>query len=234
MKNPTPDSGKEHRALQVRHLGRQPYEPVWWAMSEFTSQRNAHTVDELWLLEHDPVFTLGQAGRREHLLAPGGIPVVACDRGGQVTYHGPGQIVAYPLLDLRRLGLGVRRYVHLVEQCMIDALAGTGIASQRRDGAPGVYVDGAKIGALGVRVRHGCTFHGLALNVDMDLEPFQRINPCGFTDLQVTQVIDSESGADLSTVQALLVEAVARCFEMTPVAACPVDLRRDVHAAHCA
>lgn len=206
------------RPLKVRHLGRQPYEPVWRAMSNFTSQRGPDTADELWLLEHDPVFTLGQAGRREHLLAPGDIPVVACDRGGQVTYHGPGQIVAYPLLDLRRMGLGVRRYVHLVEQCMIDALTDLGLDARRRDGAPGVYVDAAKIGALGVRVRRACTFHGLALNVDMDLEPFQRINPCGFTDLQVTQVVDLGVRVALPAVQTLLVKAVARCFGVVPVA----------------
>ena len=186
-------------------------------MSEFTSARDEDTPDELWLLQHDPVFTLGQAGRREHLLAPGDIPVVACDRGGQVTYHGPGQIVAYPLFDLRRLGLGVREYVHRVEQCMIDALAALDIQAVRREGAPGVYVGDAKIGALGVRVRHGCTFHGLALNVAMDLEPFSRINPCGFTDLRVTQVIDSVPEAGLPAVQALLVEAVAGCFGLNPV-----------------
>ncbi|MGA7296200.1 MAG: lipoyl(octanoyl) transferase LipB [Rhodanobacteraceae bacterium] len=221
--------------FKVRHLGRQAYEPVWRAMSDFTSQRGPHTADELWLLEHDPVFTLGQAGRREHLLAPGDIPVVACDRGGQVTYHGPGQIVAYPLFDLRRLGLGVRQYVHLVEQCMIDALAATGIVAERRDGAPGVYVDGAKIGALGVRVRRGCTFHGLALNVNMDVEPFQRINPCGFTDLSVTQVVDSNARVDLPAVQALLVEAVAGCFNMEALAAGAPDLhkaRAEAQATH--
>lgn len=212
------DSERDAGSLPVRisQMGRQPYEPVWKAMSAFTSRRSPGTVDELWLLEHDPVFTLGQAGRREHLLAPGEIPVVPCDRGGQVTYHGPGQIVAYPLFDLRRLGIGVRRYVYLIEQTMIDALAGVGIAATRHEGAPGVYVDDAKIGALGVRVRHGCTFHGLALNVNMDLEPFQRINPCGFTDLRVVQVVDFVPRAHLPAVSALLVQAFARCFGMIP------------------
>lgn len=214
-----PDNGTSSRTVKVRFLGRQPYAPVWRAMSEFTSARTPETVDELWLLEHDPVFTLGQAGRREHLLAPGDIPVVACDRGGQVTYHGPGQIVAYPLFDLRRLGLGVRRYVHLIEQSMIDALAEIGLAAERRQGAPGVYVNGAKIGALGVRVRHGCTFHGLALNVNLNLEPFSRINPCGFTGLRVTRVVDSGVRADLPAVQARLIDSIARCFGMKPLPA---------------
>lgn len=204
------------RTLRIRRLGCQHYEPVWRAMSAFTSGRDADSTDELWLLQHPPVFTLGQSGRREHLLAPGDIPVVACDRGGQVTYHGPGQIVAYPLLDLRRLGMGVRRYVHLVEQCMLDALAEVGVAGERHAGAPGVYVGDAKIGALGVRVRHGRTFHGLALNVAMDLEPFQRINPCGYKGLRVTQVINSGACVDLPAVEVGLVRAFARCFGMQP------------------
>lgn len=174
--------------VQVRQLGRRSYEPVWRAMQAFTDARNADTVDEFWVVEHDPVFTLGQAGKWEHVLLPGEIPVVPVDRGGQVTYHGPGQLVLYPLLDLRRLGLGVRELVHRIEQAVIDTLAGFKIAAQRRDGAPGIYVEGRKVMALGLRVRRGCTFHGLAFNVAMDLEPFGRINPCGYQGLEVTEV----------------------------------------------
>src|SRR5690349_23646377 len=165
------------RALLVKRLGRQPYEPVWRAMQAFTDSRGPETADELWMVEHDPVFTLGQAGRWEHVLVPGAIPVVPVDRGGQVTYHGPGQLVAYPLLDLRRLGIGVRELVNRIEQSVIDTLATWGIAAQRREGAPGIYVGEAKVMALGLRVRRGCSFHGLAFNVAMDLAPFSRINP---------------------------------------------------------
>lgn len=198
--------------LHVRNLGRQPYQPVWHAMSAFTDARGADTPDELWLVEHDPVFTLGQAGKPEHVLAPGDIPVIHCDRGGQVTYHGPGQIVAYPLLNLRRLHLGVRDYVHLLEQSMIDTLAEWNIGGERREGAPGVYVAGAKIGALGVRVRHACTFHGLAFNVAMDLEPFRRINPCGYAGLRVTQMSDLGGPTRLADVEAALIDAFVQLF----------------------
>ena len=154
--------------------------------------------DELWLVEHDPVFTLGQAGKPEHVLLPGDIPVLHVDRGGQVTYHGPGQLVAYPLLDLRRLRIGVRDYVGRIEQAVIDTLADWNIEGRRRDGAPGVYVDGAKVAALGIRVRRGCTFHGLAFNIDMDLAPFSRINPCGYAGLEVVAMRDlgGPSGTD--------------------------------------
>ncbi|MET0230122.1 MAG: lipoyl(octanoyl) transferase LipB, partial [Rhodanobacteraceae bacterium] len=170
-------------SILVRPLGRQPYEPVWRAMQAFTDKRGPETPDELWMVEHDPVFTLGQAGRWEHVLVPGEIPVVPVDRGGQVTYHGPGQIVAYPLLDLRRLGIGVRELVQRIEQAIIDTLDTWNIVAVRRDGAPGVYVGDAKVAALGLRVRRGCTFHGLAFNINMDLEPFNRINPCGYQGL---------------------------------------------------
>ncbi len=174
--------------LTARWLGRQPYEPVWRAMQALTDARDAATDDQIWLLDHDPVFTLGQAGKPEHVLAPGDIPVLKVDRGGQVTYHGPGQLIAYPLLDLRRLGIGVRELVNQLEQVGIDLLAEFEIAAERREGAPGLYVGGRKIMAIGIRVRRGCTFHGIALNADLDLEPFSRINPCGYRGLEVTRI----------------------------------------------
>ncbi|KZC43462.1 UNVERIFIED_ORG: octanoyltransferase, partial [Rhodanobacter sp. FW104-R5] len=152
-------------SLKIRRLGRQPYAATWQAMSAFTDNRTAGTPDEFWLLQHDPVFTLGQAGKMEHVLAPGDIPVIPVDRGGQVTYHGPGQIVGYPLIDLRRAGVGVRELVHRIEQALIDTLAHWNVIAARREGAPGVYVADAKVAALGLRVRRGCSFHGLAFNV---------------------------------------------------------------------
>lgn len=157
-------------------------------MRAFTDARTADTPDQLWLLEHDPVYTQGLAGRPEHVLDAGDIPLIQTDRGGQVTYHGPGQLVAYPLLDLKRLGIGIRTLVGLLEQAVIDVLADHGVNAARRQGAPGVYVDDAKIAALGLKVRRGCSYHGLAFNIDMDLAPFQRINPCGFARLPVTQL----------------------------------------------
>jgi len=174
----------------LRRLGRVEYEPVWRAMQDFTDRRDESTPDEIWVLQHPPVFTLGQAGRPEHLLAPGEIPVIQVDRGGQVTFHGPGQAVVYPLVDLRRLGIGVRDMVERLEQAVIDVLAHYGIEGAARRDAPGVYVEGAKIAALGLRVRRGCSFHGLAFNIDMNLEPFERINPCGYEGLKVTQLND--------------------------------------------
>ncbi len=209
--------------LLIRRLpGLSPYEPVWRAMQAFTDARTPGTPDELWVVEHEPVFTLGQAGKWEHVLAPGSIPVVPVDRGGQVTYHGPGQIVAYPLLDLRRAGIGVREYVQRIEQAVIDTLAEWNILAVRRDGAPGVYVNGAKIAALGIRVRRGCTFHGLAFNVDMDLEPFHRINPCGFQGLQVTQVLDLGGPSRLADVETVLVAELARQFGLEAIPADPI------------
>ena len=193
----------------VRDLGRQAYEPVWRAMQRFTDARDEATPDELWLVEHDPVFTLGQAGKPEHVLMPGEIPVLHVDRGGQVTYHGPGQIVAYPLLDLKRLKIGVREYVQRIEQAVIDTLADWNIEASRRDGAPGVYVNGAKVAALGIRVRRGCSFHGLAFNIAMDLEPFQRINPCGYEGLQVTSMLDLGGPSSLDAVKPALLEHLA-------------------------
>lgn len=192
----------------VRDLGRQPYEPVWRAMQRFTDDRTEATPDELWLVEHDPVFTLGQAGKPEHVLAPGDIPVVQVDRGGQVTYHGPGQIVAYPLLDLRRLKLGVRDYVCRIEQAVIDTLGEWNIEGRRREGAPGVYVNGAKVAALGIRVRRGCCFHGLAFNIAMDLEPFHRINPCGYAGLEVVAMDDLGGPGSLEAVKPVLLAAL--------------------------
>ena len=174
--------------MLIRRLGIEDYLTSWKAMQDFTDSRGPDTDDELWLLQHPPVFTQGQAGKSEHLLMPGDIPVLQTDRGGQVTYHGPGQWIVYLLLDLRRHKLGIRDLVDLIEQSVVAVLEHLGIeASPRRD-APGVYVDNAKIASLGLRVRRGCSYHGLALNVDMDLEPFSRINPCGYEGLQVTTI----------------------------------------------
>lgn len=186
--------------MVVRRLGRVEYEPTWRAMQDFTARRDAATPDELWLLEHPPVFTQGQAGKSEHLIAPTAIPVVPIDRGGQITYHGPGQLVAYVLVDLKRRGYGVRELVTRLEAAVIALLAGHDVAAERRAGAPGVYVGGAKIAALGLRVKQGRTYHGLALNVDMDLGPFALINPCGYPGLAVTQCRDV--GVELSMAQA--------------------------------
>jgi lipoyl(octanoyl) transferase len=204
-------------SLVVRRLGLREYEPVWKAMQDFTDRRSPDTRDELWLLEHPPIFTLGQAGRPEHLLNPGSIPVLKVDRGGQVTYHGPGQLVVYLLLDLRRAGLGVKRLVNLLEQSVIELLAGYGVVSAARPDAPGVYVDGAKIASLGLRVRRGCSFHGLALNVTTDLEPFSRINPCGQPGLTVTSLAALGVPSDLPRVTDDIVRIVARLLRRKPV-----------------
>ena len=174
--------------MQLRRLGLVDYQRSWQAMRDFTEHRTADTEDECWLLQHPPVFTQGLAGRAAHLLRPGDIPLVQSDRGGQVTYHGPGQCLVYLLLDLRRRGLGVRELVSLIEQSVVSLLAGLGIVAAPRADAPGVYVAGQKIAALGLRVRRGCCYHGVALNVDMDLEPFSRIDPCGYPGLVVTQL----------------------------------------------
>ena len=181
-------------ALQLRQLGRQPYAPVWDAMRRFTAERGPASLDELWLVEHDPVYTLGQAARPEHLLATGAIPVVQTDRGGQVTYHGPGQIVVYVLLDLKRRGWMVRETVHRLEEAVIRTLARLGVVGVRHPGAPGIYLAppqrraGAKISALGLKVRNGCTYHGVAINVAMDLTPFAGINPCGYAGLDTVDL----------------------------------------------
>lgn len=178
------------QVLRLSRLGRVDYLDCWHAMQQFTDNRTAETEDALWLVEHPPVFTQGQAGRPEHVLHPGDIPVVQTDRGGQVTYHGPGQLVAYVLVDLRRLKIGVRKLVAALEGAVIDLLAGLEIAAQARPDAPGVYVDGAKIASVGLRVRHGCSYHGIALNLDLDLAPFARINPCGYAGLPMTRLVD--------------------------------------------
>ncbi|HEX5057012.1 MAG TPA: lipoyl(octanoyl) transferase LipB [Gammaproteobacteria bacterium] len=176
--------------LIVRELGRRDYESVWKEMQDFTKSRDESTVDELWFVEHPPVYTQGVSGKAEHVLDPHGIPVIQSNRGGQVTYHGPGQIVAYVLFDLRRKKMGVRDLVSQLENAVIDLLKSYGVAAAARKDAPGVYVEGAKVAALGLRVSQGCSYHGLALNVDMDLMPFQWINPCGYKELKVTQLRD--------------------------------------------
>jgi len=193
----------------LRRLGIAEYEPVWRAMRALTDSRNENSADELWLVQHPPVFTQGQAGKAEHVLAPGNIPVIQVDRGGQVTYHGPGQIVAYPLVDIRRKKIGVREFVNRIEQAIIEVLAHYSVKGERMAGAPGIYVNGEKVASLGLRVRRGCTFHGLAFNVDMDLEPFQRINPCGFEGLQVTQ-LSALAPADFQQTEDLLVKSLVQ------------------------
>ena len=186
----------------TKWLGRMPYEPTWRAMQCFTEQRAAATPDEIWLLEHDPVFTLGMNADRSHLLAPGDIPVVQIDRGGQVTYHGPGQLVVYPLIDVRRAGMGVRALVTALERAVIAYSARFGIRAECRANAPGVYVDGRKLASVGLRVRRGGSYHGLAFNISMDLEPFRRINPCGYAGLEMTQLGDLGGPADAQQVAA--------------------------------
>jgi lipoyl(octanoyl) transferase len=176
--------------IAVKYLGRMEYEPAWRAMQAFTEARGESTADELWVLEHPPVFTLGQAGKREHLLHATDIPVIPIDRGGQITYHGPGQVVVYVLVDLKRRGYGVRELVGRMEQAVIELLSESGVKAESRHGAPGVYVQDAKIAALGLRIKQGRSYHGLALNVDMDLSPFALINPCGYPGMAVTQTRD--------------------------------------------
>ncbi len=203
------------QAVQVHWLGRVAYEPTWRAMQEFTQQRTPDTTDQIWLLEHEPVFTLGMNADTAHVLAPGDIPVVRIDRGGQVTYHGPGQLVVYALVDIRRAALGVRELVTVLERSVIDCVARWGIDAHCRTGAPGVYVEGRKLASVGLRIRRGGSYHGLALNVCMDLEPFQRINPCGYAGLKVTQLAELGGPADVALVARqlapLLVARLRRC-----------------------
>ena len=195
-----PDSGFDPETLIVRQLGQMDYEPVWRNMQSFTDTRAANTPDELWFLEHSPVFTLGRNGKPEHLHDTADIPVIKVDRGGQVTYHGPGQLMAYSLLDINRRQLGVQSLVRILEQTVINLLSDYTIDARRREKAPGVYVDDRKIAALGLRIRKGCCFHGLSLNIDMDLTPFSMIDPCGIHGLEVTQLRDIGIDAPIKTV----------------------------------
>jgi len=198
-----------------RTLGLVAYEPTWRAMQAFTRGRDAETGDQVWLVEHPSVFTLGLAGRREHVIAPGAIPVVATDRGGQVTYHGPGQAVAYLMLDLRRRGLGVKELVRRIEQAAIGLLAGYGIEGERRAGMPGVYVNGAKIAAIGLRIARGCSYHGIAVNAHVDLEPFGRIDPCGYPGLASTRLADFGVRDSMDAVQQKLSDRLEECLTPT-------------------
>jgi len=187
--------------IVIRELGQQVYEPVWRAMQNFTDTRSESTPDEIWFTEHESVFTLGLNTAPEHLLDPGDIPIIQIDRGGQVTYHGPGQLMIYPLIDLRRANLGVRDLVTALEQSVVDLAADYGIAAASRSDAPGVYVNGVKLASVGLRIRRGASFHGMALNVDVDLEPFSRINPCGFKDLQLIDLARLGADRDLAVVR---------------------------------
>jgi lipoyl(octanoyl) transferase len=196
----------QHNTVILRQLGIQPYKPVSDAMHQFTEQRTAETPDEIWLVQHEKVFTQGQAGKPEHILAAGEIPVIQSDRGGQVTYHGPGQQVMYILIDLKRAKLGVRQLVTAIEETVIQTLAHFSVESYARPDAPGVYVNGSKICSLGLRIRKGCSFHGLALNIAMDLQPFLRINPCGYTGMQMIQLSDLVAGITVEDVHPILVQ----------------------------
>jgi len=209
----------------VRHLGLVAYEPTWRAMQRFTDRRDSATPDEIWLLEHPPVFTLGMSARREHLLAPGDIAVVETDRGGQVTYHGPGQLVAYTLIDLKRAGLGVRAIVSALERAAIDYAAELGIAARARRDAPGVYVGERKLASVGIRIRRGACYHGLALNVSMDLEPFRRINPCGYPDLEMTQLADFDGPRSVEVATAGLEPHLLRTLGTPHADALPPQLK---------
>ncbi len=187
--------------LLVKILGRQPYEPVWQAMQSFTEHRTSDTPDEIWLLEHEPVFTLGRNGKKEHILDKTNIPIIEIDRGGQVTYHGPGQLIVYLMIDIKRHGLGVRKLVTLIEQSITDTLNEYQLNARAKKEAPGVYIGDAKIAALGLRIKKGCSFHGLSLNLNMDLTPFKQINPCGYKNLEVVQLSDYIEDIELSKVQ---------------------------------
>ncbi len=201
--------------LIIRDLGRVDYVDTWQRMQHFTDSRDEQTPDELWLLEHDPVFTQGQAGKAEHLLFPGEIPVVQVDRGGQVTYHGPGQLVVYVLLNIKRRNLGVRQLVNLIEQSIVDTLAIHQLNAYAKADAPGVYVDEKKVASLGLRIRKGCSFHGLALNVDMDLSPFQRINPCGYAGMQMIQTKDIGGPATIADAKQQLTHQLLQLLNVT-------------------
>ncbi|CAM3509296.1 octanoyltransferase [Rouxiella silvae] len=210
--------------ITLRQLGLQPYEPVSRAMHVFTDLRTAETQDEIWLVQHPKVFTQGQAGKAEHVLFPGDIPVIQSDRGGQVTYHGPGQQVMYVMVDIKRRKMGVRQLVTAIEQTVVDTLAFFNIEAYPRADAPGVYVDGKKICSLGLRIRRGCSLHGLALNIDMDLEPFQRINPCGYAGLQMTQASLEKPGITVDQVMPALVRAFNKQLDYQQVDYLPWQL----------
>lgn len=200
-------------ALVVKMFhGLSPYEPVWHAMQTFTDRRGPDTLDEIWLLQHPSVFTQGQAGKAEHVLAPGDIPVIQVDRGGQVTYHGPGQLVLYLMLDIERLGIGARELVSRIEQSIIRTLRCYALQAEARQDAPGVYVDGKKIASIGLRIRKGKSFHGLSLNVDMDMEPFQRINPCGYSELEMAQLADYPDTEPMEPVAGRLISVIQEAF----------------------
>jgi lipoyl(octanoyl) transferase len=201
--------------LQLRQLGIVPYQTTWQAMQDYTNRRDKSTPDQLWLLQHPPVFTLGQAAKTEHLIDPGEIPVIKTDRGGQVTYHGPGQLIAYFMFDLRRAHIGIRSLVSHLEQSVISLLAEYAITANARQDAPGVYIAERKVASLGLRVRRGCSFHGLSLNVDMDLSPFERINPCGYPGLKVTQLADQQIHSDITTVGLKLAHHLAHALGYT-------------------
>lgn len=204
-------------SITVRDLGRVDYRTTWQTMQRYTEARGPESDDEIWLVEHDRVFTQGQAGKAEHLLMPGDIPVVQVDRGGQVTYHGPGQLVAYPLMDIRRMGSDVRRFVSLIENSIVAVLGDHGVTSAPRPDAPGVYVGEQKICSLGLRIKRGCSYHGLALNVDMDLEPFSRINPCGYQGMRMTQMVDLVGSVDMTTVKRTWVQHFCDAVSREPI-----------------
>jgi lipoyl(octanoyl) transferase len=203
--------------LIIRYLGIQPYQATWQAMSDFTEHRDQHTIDEIWLVEHMPVFTQGLAGKAEHLLSQSDIPVVKSDRGGQITHHAPGQLIAYLLINIRRKAFNVRSLVSIIEQAIIELLADYGVIAIAKADAPGVYVDGKKIASLGLKIRKGCSFHGLALNVDMDLTPFLQINPCGYAGLEMTQCRDLGITSSVADLSPLLIEKLNKNLHYTQI-----------------
>jgi lipoyl(octanoyl) transferase len=199
--------------ITIRDLGLQDYQTVWQAMQQFTQQRNADTTDELWIVEHPAVYTLGLNGKREHLLNTGNIPVIHCDRGGQVTFHAPGQVIIYTLLDIKRLNINIRQLVSLLEQAMINTLAHYNITAVAKADAPGVYVQGKKIGSIGIRIKNACSYHGLSFNNAMDLRPFDFINPCGFKDLKVTQLADLGVIINTAELASLITQAITTALD---------------------
>lgn len=203
--------------LIIRELGLQPYEPIWLEMKTFTDNRDSETTDEVWFVQHPPIFTQGSAGKAEHLLAPGNIPVIQSDRGGQVTYHGPGQLITYLMIDVKRHHLGPRLLVTAIEESLIDLLKGYGITAYAKADAPGVYVDNAKIASLGLRIRHHASFHGFALNAQMDMEPFARINPCGYAGMKMTQLSDFIGNVDFDDLKRRIIEQLSNKLGYTSI-----------------